>query len=466
MTKRSKKTVNIPTRFLSRMQDMLGEDYAAFQYALSEQSQSGLRVNTLKLLPDQYQAISPFELSPLSWCPTGFTYSADSQPGKHPHHSAGLFYLQEPSAMAVSEILAPLPGEKVLDLSAAPGGKTTHLAALMQNQGFLVANEIHPTRAWQLAENLERCGVRITAITNETPMRLAAHFGSYFDRVLLDAPCSGEGMFRKNQTARSQWSPEYVQSCALRQQDILTYAASLVKPGGSLVYSTCTFSPEENEMVIGNFLDRFRNFILHPFPKQPGFTPGVPWWAPQYHHLPLDKTIRIWPHHSVGEGHFIAHLKRIDQDDYDPPASPYHCLPIPPQLALHFEDFLDQTLTAIDLTHGLCLCGSYLYQLPSSLNQIANINWIHPGWWLGVFKKDRFEPSHALALGLTVSQAQKIHAFTSDDPDVIAYLRGESLPSSGDDGWTLVTIDGFPLGWGKRIRNLLKNAYPHGLRWR
>ena len=372
--------------------------------------------------------------------------------------------------MAVAEVLAPLPGERVLDISAAPGGKTTHLAALMQNQGLLVANEIHPKRVWDLAENLERFGVRIAAISNETPERLAHHFGPFFDRVLLDAPCSGEGMFRKSGTARSQWSPEHVHSCALRQQTILRSAASLVRPGGSLVYSTCTFSPDENEMTIGSFLQDHPDFIMRPLPENLGFSHGVPAWAHRYRQYPLEHTIRIWPHHSVGEGHFIARLQRTDHpvDEIYPksPPPPAEYTALPAQLAHQFHIFLDETLTGVNFTTDLLISGSYLYQLPSSFFYRTDIKWIHPGWWLGIFKKGRFEPSHALALGLTSSQAQRTHALSSDDPAMLAYLRGESLPSPGKDGWTLVTVDDFPIGWGKRVQNVLKNAYPHGLRWR
>ena len=467
MSKYSKVPGELPPLFLSRMQALLGEDYPAFEECYSQPSWAGLRVNTLKLSASQFQELSPFSLSPVPWCPSGFIVSPDAQPGKHPHHAAGLYYLQEPSAMAVAEILAPLPGERVLDLSAAPGGKATHLAALMHNQGFLVANEIHPTRVWDLTENLERFGVQIAAVTNETPERLATHFGASFDHVLLDAPCSGEGMFRKSEATRSQWTLEHVHSCALRQQDILQAASRMVKPGGTLVYSTCTFAPEENETVIGRFLQGHSDFVLNPPLERPSFAPGKPTWAPQYQHHPLERAVRIWPHHSVGEGHFIARLQRLDGSA--PPSS--HPLGmfktiLPPSLARQFQTFITDTLSGIELNESFSISGSYLYLLPDGLPDLGQLKTIHPGWWLGVFKKDRFEPSHAFALGLAASQAQRTLPLSSGDPALLAYLRGESLPSSGEDGWTLVTIDGFSIGWGKRVQNTLKNAYPHGLRWR
>ena len=471
MPRESKTSSKLPSLFLVRMQALLGEEFPAFQQSYSEISHAGLRVNSLKLSARQYRKLSPISLTPVPWCPGGYLLPPDAQPGKHPYHAAGLYYLQEPSAMAVAEILAPLPGERVLDLSASPGGKSTHLAALMQNQGLLVANEIHPKRVWDLAENLERCGVRNAAVANETPERLAAHFGLFFDRVLLDAPCSGEGMFRKSESSRSHWTPGHVHSCSLRQQGILHAAAHMVRPGGTLVYSTCTFDPEENEAVIGHFLQEHPDFILNPPPMHPGFSHGMPAWAPQYQQFSLEQTVRIWPHQSVGEGHFIARLQRLGHPDPTatyPVSSPSQAgqSTLLPQLYHHFQDFLSENLTGIDFTAGLALFGSYLYQLPSGLPSLADLKIIHPGWWLGVFKKDRFEPSHALALGLAVSQAQHSLTLSADHPALSAYLRGESFPSSGEDGWILIAVDGFPIGWGKRVQGMLKNAYPHGLRWR
>jgi 16S rRNA C967 or C1407 C5-methylase (RsmB/RsmF family) len=243
----------LPPTFLLRMQKLLGSEYAAFLASYQQTPVTGLRLNTLKLSKAAWETLTPYPLSPVPWCPAGSVIAPTISgpypipPGKHPYHAAGLYYLQDPSAMGAAELLAPQPGERVLDLAAAPGGKTTHLAALMADEGILVANEIHPQRTWDLAENLERCGVRHAAILNEPPARLAEHFGPFFDRVLLDAPCSGEGMFRKNPIARQEWKPGLVASCALRQAEILAHAASLVRPGGWLAYTTCTFAPEENE---------------------------------------------------------------------------------------------------------------------------------------------------------------------------------------------------------------------------
>ena len=457
----------IHPEFFIRMQKLLGDEYPAFVANYSEPAHSGLRVNTLKVSAQEYQSLPPFELSPLTWCPTGFLTTPDTQPGKHPHHAAGLYYLQEPSAMAVAEILDPKPGEHVLDLSAAPGGKTTHLAALMQNQGWIVANEIHPKRAWDLAENLERCGVRIAAITNETPERLAAHFGAFFDRLLLDAPCSGEGMFRKSEAARTNWNPGLVHGCALRQKSILDTASHLVKPGGWLVYSTCTFSPEENENVIAQFLEQHTDFVIVPPDSRAGYSSGMSHWVNQCK-FPLERTVRIWPQHSPGEGHYIALLQRSNHSPshsslQSPQAAPTR---LPAPLASQFDNFVTKTISDHHFNDNLALVGSYLYQIAEDQPRFGNLRLIHPGWWLGSFKKDRFEPSHALALGLNPKQAKHTLNLGADDPLLFAYLRGESFTSPGENGWILITVDGFPLGWGKRVQGTLKNAYPRGLRWK
>ncbi len=261
----------LPPRYLRRMETLLGSEYPLFLDSHSAPPHAGLRVNTLKITFQDFESLAPFALRPVPWCPTGFLVLPGQQPGRHPYQQAGLYYLQEPSAMAVAEALAPRPGERVLDLAAAPGGKATHLAALMRNEGVLVANEVHPARAWDLAENLERCGVRVATVTNESPERLTTRFRGYFDRVLLDAPCSGEGMMRKSETARRQWSEELVQGCAARQEKLLPLAAQALRPGGSLVYSTCAFSPEENERVIASFLRAHREFELVEIDARPGY---------------------------------------------------------------------------------------------------------------------------------------------------------------------------------------------------
>ncbi|CAM5193217.1 NOL1/NOP2/sun family putative RNA methylase OS=Ureibacillus acetophenoni OX=614649 GN=SAMN05877842_10619 PE=3 SV=1 [Ureibacillus acetophenoni] len=236
--------MNLPEPFLLKMKNLLQDEFEAIIQSYDDEKSHALRVNTLKIDIDEFLHKNPFTLERIPWVETGFFYTHNDRPGKHPYHESGLYYIQEPSAMAVGEFVDPKPGERVLDLCAAPGGKTTHLASKMKGEGFLLSNEIHPARAKILSQNVERMGIKNTVVTNETPERLAERFPSFFDRILVDAPCSGEGMFRKDEEAREHWSLENVEICASRQIDILKSAATMLKPGGRLVYSTCTFSPE------------------------------------------------------------------------------------------------------------------------------------------------------------------------------------------------------------------------------
>ncbi len=462
----------LPSAYLERMQRLLGGEFEAFLQSYQQPPSTGLRVNTLKISPQAFQANFPYPLSPIPWCPSGFFLKeTPTSPGKHPYHAAGLYYLQDPSAMIVAELLRPQAGELVLDIAAAPGGKSTHLASWMGGDGVLVANETHPQRVWELAENLERWGARNTVILNETPARLAQSFGDIFDKVLLDAPCSGEGMFRKNEMSRLEWSPQRVASCALRQSAILRETAGLVRPGGTLVYATCTFAPEENEAVIAMFLKENPHFELVPALPLPNVAPGQPKWAnfdarkkfEDTYTAALKGAVRLWPHHGAGEGHFIAMLRRTDQTirykkkPWQPPAPSA-------EAARLFGEFCSDHLQWNFETGSLVQIGSYLYQIPQGLPKLGHLKTIHPGLWLGTVKTGRFEPSHALALALPVEQAQKVIALDFDEANT--YLRGETQKISGADGWALMTLDGFPLGWGKRVKGIVKNFYPKGLRWR
>ena len=486
----------IPSAFLERMARLLRDEYPAFLASYDKLPSVGLRVNTLKIAPEVFRQIAPFELAPLPWCAAGFTIAGeDEEPGKHPYHAAGLYYLQDPSAMAVAELLDPQPGERVLDLASAPGGKATHIAAKMQGQGLLVANEIHPKRAWELAGNLERWGAINVAITNETPERLAERFEDFFDRVLVDAPCSGEGMLRKGEAARVEWAPGLVRGCALRQTTILEQAARLVRPGGRLVYSTCTFNPEENEGTVARFLDTHPEFELIEPARRPGFSPGRPDWldaeavdaglapAPGTGHpqgdasadfrADLTRAFRLWPHLAPGEGHFIAVLRKYDAEPTKAAPRPWRPARLPRPVEAAYRAFCAEHLASEPAGEQLALIGSYLYTLadglpdPSSTSGrgLTGLRFLHPGWWLGTLMKDRFEPSHALALALLPEFAQRSVSLAPHDPALVAYLRGEGFRSAGEAGWVLLCVDGYPLGWGKRVAGIMKSHYPRGLRW-
>lgn len=483
--------VPIPALFLERMKNFLGEEFPAFAEALNAVPKSGLRVNTLKLTPEQFQAISPFALGEkVPWCPAAFTLitstSSVQRPnpspdfgrgelgfGKHPYHMAGLYYLQDPSAMSPAELLMSQPGDnaqdqRVLDLAAAPGGKTTHLAALMQGEGLLVANEIKDKRVGHLAQNVERWGAGNVVVTNESPERLADHFGPYFDRVLVDAPCSGEGMFRKDLGARADWSEEMVAGCAVRQKNILRVATKLVRPGGYLLYSTCTFAPEEDEGVINGLLSGKTDgngFEVIALPQFEGFGPGKPEWIGAANEL--SGAVRLFPHRLNGEGHFACLLRRkteagaeIEAEKRMRHGQKAGRKSEKPDLHL-WREFAAEVLS-VDLAEDrLRVAGERLYYIPELTADFGRLRIVHPGVWLGTFKKERFEPAHPLALFLKPGEAKNSLDLPADSRELAAYLRGETLPVDSR-GWTVVTADGFPIGWGKGVQGTLKNHFPRG----
>ncbi len=469
-----------PTDFLAKMRSLLAADeYDAFVAAYDRPPVAGLRVNTLKIAPEEFTTLAPFSLAPLGdWEPAAFTVADDSRPGRHPYHDAGLYYLQDPSAMTAAVTLAPAPGELVLDLAAAPGGKASHLAARLLAPGggsplrhaladdsLLVANEVHAGRARLLADNLARWGAVNVLVTHETPERLAAAFGPVFDRVLIDAPCSGEAMFRRLESI--EWSAAIVTACARRQRGVLAAAPDLVRPGGRLLYATCAFSPEENEGVVGNFLAGQSDFRLIEPPPITGADRGRPAWAgDRAGAAQLAHAVRLWPHRFRGEGHFLALMARAGHDEGTGPAPFNRRPPTAAQLRL-WRDFAAAALT-IDLPEEqLHAHGERLYLLPRRAIDTGRLHLVRYGLPLGETRPGHFRPGHDLALCLTDADARAVR-WPADDPRLAAYLAGHDLPSSDlppdPDGWTLVTVDGFGLGWGKRAGGRLKNHYPHALR--
>ena len=427
----------LPQDFLTRMEQQLGSEYGAFMESLERPRAVALRFNPLKGdAPDL-----PFVQARVPWEEYGYYYDGTSRPGLHPFHEAGVYYLQEASAMAPVALLAPQKGERVCDLCAAPGGKTTQIAGRMGGEGFLLCNEINPKRAKILSRNIERMGVANALVTNEHPARLAEKYQGYFDRVLVDAPCSGEGMFRKEEAAVTDWSVETVQMCAARQKEILHSAAKLLKRGGRLVYSTCTFAPEENEQVIEWFLE-----------NHPEFTPvetDAPWFAKGE-----KGTFRMWPHKLLGEGHFAAVLEKQGEEECYVNLAPSEKAP---RLWL---DFARQMGITPPKGHYITF-GTSLYCVPEETPDLRGVKVLRPGLELGELKKDRFEPAHALALWL--KEAKNTKDFSADSKEIAAYMHGETVPCS-ISGWCLVRVDGFSLGWGKGDQKVLKNHYPKGLR--
>ena len=427
----------LPVEFLERMKGQLGEEFSQYLESLERPRAVALRFNPLKGEIPQMD----FVKEPVPWEQMGYYYDPDSRPGLHPYHEAGVYYLQEASAMSAVALLDPQPGEKICDLCAAPGGKTTQIAGKMLGEGFLLCNEINPKRAKILSRNIERMGVANALVTNEHPARLAEKFPAYFDRVLIDAPCSGEGMFRKEEAAITDWSQETVEMCARRQAEILHSGAALLKPGGRLVYSTCTFAPEENEQTIEHFLKSHPEFTLEETP--------APWFTPAGTGM-----FRLWPHKLLGEGHFAAVLRKTNGEEVD--ISPAKGEKLPKEWTAFAKEL------NINLPEGIPIFfGQSLYLAPVEMPDLRGIKVMRPGLELGELKKDRFEPAHALALWLKTAANTK--DLPADSADTERYMRGETLPDSGK-GWTLVQVDGYSLGWGKSDGKVLKNHYPKGLR--
>ena len=427
----------LPQEFLNRIEKQLGEEYPAFLESLERPRAVALRFNPLKgEKPDL-----PFVGESVPWEPMGYYYDPDARPGLHPYHEAGVYYLQEASAMSAVALLDPQPGERICDLCAAPGGKTTQIAGRMMGEGFLLCNEINPKRAKILGRNIERMGVANALVTNEHPQNLAEKYPGFFDRVLIDAPCSGEGMFRKEEAAVTDWSQETVEMCARRQAEILHSGARLLKPGGRLVYSTCTFAPEENELAIEKFLAEHPEFIREAV--------DAPWFTPAG-----EGAFRLWPHKLLGEGHFAAVLRKTDGKEGDIPAISGEKLP------KEWESFAKEL--GIRLPPGKAiLFGSSLYWVPAQMSDIRRIKVVRPGLELGEVKKNRFEPAHALALWL--KNCENTQDFPADSKQIRAFMEGQVIPGKCK-GWCLITADGYGLGWGKGDGNQIKNHYPKGLR--
>lgn len=475
----------LPEKFKSRMQDMLGEAYPAFIHSYETISHSALRINTLKGTREQFLDKAIFSgLREVKWEQNGFYYSKQQnsvRAGKHPLHEAGVYYIQEPSAMAPAAYLGAEPQERVLDLCAAPGGKSTQTACYMQNRGILVCNEIHPARAKILSENIERMGIRNALVTNETPQRLAEVFGGYFDRILVDAPCSGEGMFRKNQESVAEWSLENIQLCAERQDEILDCADIMLRAGGRLVYSTCTFAPEENEGSIARFLMRHPNYQVLAVPLYSGMVEGTPQWAwfqngvltqqsNPHDIVALEHTIHLFPHLIEGEGHFLAVLQKAGEAMSRIQGIPPKGIQkgIKAKEVKEFFQFQEESLN-IDLTEGRDDCllrfGDQLYLMPPEMPSIKQLKVLRSGLHLGTLKKNRFEPSHALALALYKEEAKHtMELYQGENVAAQAYLNGQVLSFEGEKGWYLITYMGYSIGWGKLSGQIMKNHYPKGLR--
>ena len=482
----------LPEAFLIRMKMLLGSEYEAFVRSYEEERRYGLRRNPLKAAEEEFLRVMPFPLQKISWAREGFYYDAIFRPGSHVLHEAGAYYIQEPSAMAVVEALAPQPGEKILDLCAAPGGKTTQIAGRMQGKGLLVANEVIGERARILSQNVERMGIANCVVCSEKPERLSSFFPAFFDRVLVDAPCSGEGMFRKEEAARGEWSEEAVSLCVVRQAAILQEAAKMLKPGGILVYSTCTFSPEENERTINAFLRENETYSVEEIPGGSLFAPGRPDWLTDAVDG-IERTRRLWPHLLQGEGHFVARLRKSGETERKETGEPgaeeagtrteihSQCEKArkgntgktgsrtaeDKKLCKLAESFLEEELgieKAWRERHPgrLLRFGEQIYLMPCEMPSLTGIRVLRAGLHLLTEKKDRFEPAHALALSLKPEEIGKKRNVSLEE--AVSWMRGESLSCQEERGWTALFYEGFAIGFGKASGGQMKNHYPKGLR--
>lgn len=450
----------LPELFLSRMETMLGEEFQEFLAGYQMPPVPSLRVNLLKGTEQELRGKTDVLKEPVPWAAGGFYCAEEERPGKHPFHEAGVYYIQEASAMAPAAYLDAAPGEKVLDLCAAPGGKSTQIAAALRGEGLLICNEIHPQRAKILSENIERMGIRNALVVSHKPDFLAQRFPSYFDKVLVDAPCSGEGMFRKKEEAVKEWSLENVKMCADRQKEILESAAAMLRPGGKMIYSTCTFAPEEDEETVCHFLRQHPEFHLEEMEKFPGMSKGRAAFG-ETDNQEVEKTIRLWPHKLKGEGHFVACFRKAG-------ALPEGVTPLGgvekgisrkecPEWDAFARQYLKVSLDGIYLRFG-----DQLYLAPQNTPSLKGMKVLRAGLHLGTLKKNRFEPSHALALFLQSGEA--ICKWDLSLSEAARYLAGETFAAQGEKGWYLITVEGYSLGWGKLAGGVMKNHYPKGLR--
>ncbi len=434
-------------QFDTRMKSLLKDEYDDFKKALLEKPVKGLYLNRNKknverVLEEQYIEHHPI-------VENGYLYDENYHPGRSAYFLAGLYYIQEPSAMLVADALPIEPDDFVLDMCAAPGGKSCEIASRLTGEGVLIANDIEASRARILSENIERFGLDNTIVTNVDPMRFTKQFQEAFDKIVLDAPCSGEGMFRKLEQAVDTWSEDKVLECAHIQKNLLKGAYDMLKQGGMVIYSTCTYSYEENEAMVHYAVDEL-GFELLPLSKSHGLCPGVD----------LDEVVRCYPHHYRGEGHFIALLRK-------PGNSPRKVVrPMKPQviqadlkvLKAFYQETLNKKVPAYIIENN-----GHLYAIKKNFPELKGIRVLRNGLYLGEVRKNRFIPSYSLALTLTKEDVKRSYDYSCDSEEIKKYIHGETLEGTGNKGFGVIFVDGYPLSFYKES-NQVKNLFPKGLR--
>ncbi len=453
--------MELPILFEQNMKSLLGEEYEQYKACLDNDMFHGIRINTAKISVDDFLKINPFHLTPVPWTENGFYYDEKlDKPSKHPYYFAGLYYIQEPSAMTPGAVIPIEEGDRVLDICAAPGGKSTELAAKLNGTGILISNDISASRAKALLKNLEVFGVGNSLIISEAPYKLSERFFEYFDKILIDAPCSGEGMFRKSNSMITAWENNGNQLFADLQRSILDEAVKMLKPGGKLLYSTCTFAPLENEKSIEYMLSLDDRLSIEDFDKYEGFDDGHPSWG-ETSNNDLKKCARLWPHKISGEGHFVCLVKKAGNNTNKGNFGNY---PIKKaKLPKEVTDFLNVLSMSFDESR-FEISGDKLYYIPDSFPTVKGLRILRCGLYMGEIKKNRFEPGQALAMYIKKDDFPNSLDLSASDDRVIKYLKGETIDADIENGWCLVCVDSYPLGWGKVNNGTLKNKYLPG--WR
>lgn len=452
--------MNLPIKYVEKMKNLLKEDFDKYIKSFDDKNYQGLRANTLKISPQELKNILPYNLTPIPWCETGFYYE-DERPAKSPYYNAGLFYIQEPSAMSTGAMLPIEPNDKVLDMCAAPGGKSTQIASKLNGTGVLVTNDISATRCKALLKNIEINGVYNAIVTNETPEKLAKKFKGYFNKIIVDAPCSGEGMFRKDKEAIKSWETHKTDFCCALQREILHYAKDMLDDGGIIAYSTCTFAPEENEQMINEFLIKNKDFELIDFDKTDGFENGRKEWVKADVVADgIEKTGRLMPYKIKGEGHFLALIRKkgTPKNNFVKTIKSVNKKEL-----IDMEIFFNQYLN-IPMYENIEIHKTSVFSIPNGID-LSGLRVVRSGFYLGEIKTKRFEPSQAFAMGLKKEDAKYTISFNINDENLTRYLKGESFAVDvKTEGWHLICIDKYPIGWGKVQKGRLKNKYLSG--WR
>ncbi len=449
-------------KFTERMKEILGEDFPGFMSALSQNAVRGLRINTLKCERDEFLKENSLPLSPIFYTDTGFILDSDEQVGRLAEHHSGRIYMQDPGAMAPLSAVKLCEGARVIDLCAAPGGKSGQAAAMLGEEGFLLSNEFVPKRAKILVGNFERLGIRNAVVTSMDTARLCELYSDFFDCAIVDAPCSGEGMFRKNSTAEEEWSEENIILSAKRQREILNNAARLVRDGGCIIYSTCTYSPEENEKIIDDFLTSHPDFSPIPLPEKiTAATADAVCTDCNAENVKFAR--RFYPHISKGEGQFLALIKK---NTGNMPTLLYKNTEksLSKSESEIVNKFLSEVLTEAPQTRAV-KSGENILLLPKSMPPLPPHSVFMAGVLLGEIQKGRLIPAHQFfsAYGALFKTQVEL---SEDSERLDAYLFGEEIaaPEGAPPGYSVITYKGSSVGGGKISDGKIKNHYPKGLR--